>query len=133
MSGCILTRRTKFFHIQLQIKVIFFNLKRKQKLRVSSALITFFYKKVVVLSFVYFDIFKIWDILIKIDICKVQVFWKGPKKLIWCYWVNVKPSGIFFSNFWAFLQYLNFISHKVKIVHEVNSGSQTQEILLTWG
>ena len=39
----------------------------------------------------------------------------------------------FSSNFGAFLQYLNFISHKVKIVHEVNSGSQTQEILLTWG
>ena len=51
---------------------------------------------------------------------KVQVFWKGHKNLkkifhwFWRYWLNIKTSGRFFSNFVAFSQYPNFKRGKSK-------------------
>ena len=81
MSGCILTRRTKFFHIQLQLKSNLFQFRKKTKIEGFLSFDNLFFTKN---CFVYFDIFKIWDILIKI----IQ------KKGFWCivleYLCNIK-------------------------------------------
>ena len=65
------------------------------------------------------------------------------EKITFVYWVNVKISGIFFSNFVAFSQYLNFIGilnhtgqygfHKNMLLIEGSCGYALLMNCIVWG